>query len=61
MATWTLSCYHVIRAHVSEPDASPHKPYWRNQYSGAGKRHLRLYFMWAVATVACALILLNLR
>ncbi len=61
MVTWTLSCFHLIRAHVGEPGASPHRPYWKNKYSEAGKRHLRLHFVWAVATFACVLILLNLR
>jgi hypothetical protein len=48
-------------AHVGEPDASPHRPYWKNKYSGAGKRHLRLHLAWAVATFACAVILLSVR
>jgi hypothetical protein len=54
MVTWTLSCYHVISAYVAEPGASAHRPYWKNEYSKGGKRHLRLHLIWAIATLACA-------
>lgn len=56
--SWSMACYHVIRAYIASPAASAFRAFWNNRYSEKGKRHLRLHLLWLVVSAVLVSLLL---